>query len=123
MAFLILSVGVLAMASVQIQSLRGGQRGRHLSQATTIAESRLEQLQRISWNNIPVAVWTADIIVGNDVQSQATQSEQDYRISWRVTDINPGSTRAIDVRVRWTESTGANREVTLSSIRSNYEGL
>ena len=54
LTMLILAGGLLSMASVQLQSMQGGQYGRHLSQATSLAASQLEQLQQATWPNIPV---------------------------------------------------------------------
>ena len=122
-ALVILAGGMLTMASVQLEALRGGQRGRHLGQATAIAESQLEQLQRERWTNIPATAWTAPIVVTHDVDAAAAEQESTYLVSWRITTLTPGKTRALDVRVSWAESSGSNRSVTLSSIRNNYEGL
>jgi type IV pilus assembly protein PilV len=122
-ALVILAGGMLAMASVQLEALRGGQRGRHLGQATSIAESQLEQLQRERWTNIPATPWTAPIVVTQDVDAAVAEQESTYLVNWRITTLTPGSTRAIDVQVAWTEPSGSNRSVILSSVRNNYEGL
>ncbi len=120
----ILAGGVLVMASVQMKSIQGGQRSRHLGQASVIAESQLEQLQRERWTNIPVTgKWSTPVQVNNNVQSASTEQEQAYALSWRISALTPGKTRAIDVRATWTEADASNRSVTLSSIRNNYEAL
>lgn len=122
-ALVILAGGMLSMASVQLEALRGGQRGRHLAQATAIAESQLEQLQRERWTNIPATAWTAPIAVVNSVDSAVVEAEQTFLVNWRITTITPNKTRAIDVQVAWAEANGSNRNVLLSSVRNNYEGL
>lgn len=121
LTMLILAGGLLSMASVQLQSMQGGQYGRHLSQATSLAASQLEQLQMTTWLNIPVTGWTAPV-AANAVQGRA-DADQPYAISWRISTLTPNVTRAIDVRVTWTEANGRNRAVTLSSIRHNHEAL
>ena len=120
-AMLILAGGLLAVASVQIQSLQGGQRGRHLTQASILAASQIEQLQRARWTSIPATSWTPATDAAQVVQR--ADPDQNYTISWRITTLTPNVTRAIDVRVSWTESTGQNRSVTMSSIRHNHEAL
>ena len=120
-AMLILAGGLLSMASVQIQSLQGGQRGRHLTQASILAASQIEQLQRVRWSNLPATSWTAP--VGAAQVLRRADPDQTYAISWRVTTLVPNATRAIDVRVTWTEATGRARSVTMSSIRQNHEAL
>jgi Tfp pilus assembly protein PilV len=118
---LILAGGLLSMASVQIQSMQGGQYGRHLTQASSLAASQLEQLQLTTWPQIPATSWTAPV-TANAIQNRV-DADQTYAISWRISTLVPNVTRAIDVRVNWTEANGRNRVVTLSSIRHNHEAL
>jgi Tfp pilus assembly protein PilV len=120
-AMMILAGGLLTMAGVQLQSIQGGQRGRHLTHATTVAASQLERLQRERWTNIPATGWTAP--VAPDQIIQRTDADQPYTVSWRITSVVPNTTRAIDVRVSWAESTGDNRSLTMSSLRHNHEAL
>ncbi len=120
-ALMILSFGLLAMANVQLESMRGSQRGRHFTQASVIAASQLERLQGLSWASIPVAAWTAP----GPAQAVMARTEPDvtYTVQWRVTAVVPGRVRAIDVRVAWTEASGRARQFTLSGVRNNFEAL
>lgn len=120
-AMVILAGGLLTMASVQIQSIQGGQRGRHLSVAASLATSQLEQLQRTRWTAIPDAGWTAPTSAASVLQR--ADADQAYAISWRIATLVPQRTKAIDVRVTWTDATGRDRSVSVSSIRQNHEGL
>jgi Tfp pilus assembly protein PilV len=120
-ALMILSGGLLTMASVQLQSIKGGQRGRHFTMASTIAASQLERLQRQSWGNVAVTSWTdpvsAQTILGR------TEADLDYNLQWRVADLAANRTRNLDVRVSWREQNGQDRSLTMSSIRHNHEAL
>jgi len=120
----IMTFGLLALATVQIQAMRGGDRGRHATNAATIAESRMEQLQQDAWASIaPTGGFVADPAAQNSVQVDGGSiSERAYSVSYQITDLEATFTRAIDVRVSWTEEGGENRSVTLSSIRYNREG-
>lgn len=118
---LILAGGLLSMASVQLQSMQGGQYGRHLTQATSLAASQLEQLQLARWTSIPATAWTAPVAAA--AIQQRADVDQPYAVSWRITTLTPNVTRAIDVRVNWTEASGRARSVTLSTIRHNHEAL
>lgn len=120
----ILTFGLLALATVQIEAMRGGDRGRHASNATAIAESRMEQLQQDTWASIaPTGGFVADPVAKNSVQVDGgSVSERSYSVSYQITDLEATFTRAIDVRVSWTEEGGETRSVTLSSIRYNREG-
>jgi prepilin-type N-terminal cleavage/methylation domain-containing protein len=120
-AMMILAGGLLTMATVQIQSMKGGQRGRHLTQASVVAASQLEQLQRERWTNIPATAWTSPVSAAAIVNR--TDLDQDYTVSWRITSLTANQTRALDVRVSWAEPSGEPRSVMISSIRNNHEGL
>ena len=41
--------------------------------------------------------------VNEVVQGPTNQTEQAYEVSWRITNVDAGRTRSIDVRVQWTE--------------------
>ncbi len=125
-AFGVFGVGMLSLTAMQLHAIRGGSSGRHASQAAAIAQSRIEQLQRLRWTNAALApnnTWSAAFKVNNTVQSNPNQVEQAYSRSERVSDVVVGWTRNVDVRVSWNELNRPNRSVTLSSIRFNREAL
>jgi len=121
----ILTFGLLALAGMQLHAIHGSDRGRHASNATAIAESKMEQLQQDAWASIPdTGGFVADPTAQNTVQLDggATLNERAYNVSYQITDLQPTFTRAIDVQVSWTEEGGETRSITLSSIRYNREG-
>jgi prepilin-type N-terminal cleavage/methylation domain-containing protein len=114
----LLGVGLLALAAMQLQALSGGRAAQVDTFATTLAQDRMEQLQRLRWTSLaPTAGWTAALAVTHPT------SGQDYNLSWRITDVVPNWTRSIDVRVTWSGANRPNRARVLSSIRYNREGL
>lgn len=119
------AVGMLAMAGMLLHALQGGSRGRHTTQATSIAEVYMEQLQQRSWSQLaPTAGWTAAIQEANTVQTaEGDRDEITYDVTWQITDLVPGWTRIIDVRVSWDEPKRPGRNVIFESIRFNREGL
>ena len=52
LALAILSVGLLALAGLQITALRGNALCRRMTTAVSIAEQRIEQLKNTSYTNI-----------------------------------------------------------------------
>jgi prepilin-type N-terminal cleavage/methylation domain-containing protein len=121
----ILTFGFVALAAMQIQALRGSDRGRHATNAAAIAENKMEQLQQDPWTSVTVTTgFDAAPTETNNVQlaGGSSHNERVYSVSYQVTDLQPTYTRAIDVQVSWTEEGGENRSVTLSSIRYNREG-
>jgi len=123
----VFAVGMLALAAMQLHAMRAGGSGRHATQAASIAQSQMEQLQRLRWTDADLAdtagAFTAAITQTDTVQGDPNQVEMSYAVDWRVADVEAGWTRAIDVRVTWDEENRPNRSVVLSSLRYNREGL
>jgi len=120
----ILTFGLLSLSAMQIEAMHGSDRGRHATNAAAIAENKMEQLQQDPWASIPVTGgFVADPTAQNVIQlDSGSSAERAYNVSYQITDVQATFTRAIDVRVTWTEEDGENRSVTLSSIRYNREG-
>jgi prepilin-type N-terminal cleavage/methylation domain-containing protein len=120
----ILTFGLLSLAAMQIHAMRGSDRGRHLTNAAALAETKMEQLQQDPWASIaPTAGFVADPVEQNTIQLDGgTAAERNYSVSHQITDVQATFTRAIDVQVSWTEENGNPRSITLSSIRYNREG-
>jgi prepilin-type N-terminal cleavage/methylation domain-containing protein len=120
----LLAIGLLALAAMQLLALDYGSRGRHMTQASAVAETRVELLARRRWTDLaPTAGWTAPINVAHTVQGATNHNEQVYRVSWRIADVEPGRTRSIDVQVAWDDPNWPNRSYALSTMRFNHEGL
>lgn len=121
-AVTILGIGLLAVTGAQIHALRGGNYGKHSSQAGLIANSQMDILKRTHWDNLAPTAWTALQNVNVQVDSPTgIQVEQVYTMQWRIIDVVPNQTRSIDVRVRWNEPERPNRELIYSSLRFNLE--
>jgi type IV pilus modification protein PilV len=105
-ATVLLSFGLLAMLALQLHAMRGGQRGRHYTQAAQIARDRMELLYRTPWADASVQPtgWTAPVAVTNavDLDAGATAQEQAFNVDWRIT-ANGADLRQFDVRVTWYE--------------------
>lgn len=122
-AMLILGFGLLTVATAQIYAVKGGQLGRHKTQAVALAQSQMEQLETLSWTAIPPGGWTAGANITTTVQAPVNHVEHTYVMQQRITDVIPAQTRSLDVRISWTEANGQAKTYTLTSTRFNYEGL
>jgi len=119
-ASVILGAGLLALAAMQLEALRGGRSGNVDTYATALAQNKLEELRRIAWADSSLNAtgnWTTAATV------TSAQQGQTYTIDWRVTDVVTGWTRAIDVRVRWSTPQRPNRERIVTTIRFNREAV
>jgi type IV pilus modification protein PilV len=119
-AFVILGIGLLAVAAMQLHAMQFGRAGRHQTEAAVVARNRLELLQRLPWASVaPTGGWTVPVAVANVVQAPTDQTEITFSRRERITDLVAGRTRTIDVQVQWNEPDRPNRVFTLSTIRVN----
>jgi Tfp pilus assembly protein PilV len=121
----ILSFGFVSLAAMQIQAMKGSDRGRHATNAAAIAENKMEQLQQDDWTSIAVTGgFVTDGVEQNAIKLDGGTNinERVYNVFYRITDVQATFTRAIDVQVSWTERSGEARSITLSSVRYNRQG-
>jgi prepilin-type N-terminal cleavage/methylation domain-containing protein len=126
LALTLLSIGVLSLAAIHLMTLDFGNRGRHATRASAIAQDRIERLERVRWTDAsiqPTAGWSGPTTEKAEVQVGGVAVEQSYDVFVRVTNAVAGVSRNVDVRVDWTEQGGHSRSYALSTIRYNLEGL
>ena len=103
----ILAVGILALAAMQITSTKGGSFSNHLTQATVFAQDKLEYLKNLSYGDSHLSSGQHDEgILSGTIFSRQYNIEEDAG----------NSMKTITVTVRWTDR--ANHSVPFSTIRS-----
>jgi len=124
----ILSVGLLGLAVMQLEAMRGGSTGRHTSEGDAIARTQVEQAEQLAWASFAqtggwaIPPWLPAGTVTNQVKdAAATHDEMVYTVRWRVTDLVASQTRSVDVQVTWNEPRRPNRSIVISTVRHNYE--
>jgi type IV pilus assembly protein PilV len=121
-AMAILATGLLAVSAAQLYAMRGGRSGRHTTDAAEIAQTQIEQLSRLAWNDAnlaPTGGWTPVVTRDRSVETEdAPVIEQSYSLSWRITNVN-NWVKTIDVRVDWDEPNRPGRSYTISTVRHN----
>ncbi len=127
LALTIMAIGVLSLAALQLMTMDYGNRGKHASQASAIAQSRVEQLQRVTWTDAslqPTAGWSGPVQVNVQVQDGvSTVVSQSFDVFVRISDAAAAVSRNLDVRVDWDEPDRPGRSFALSTLRFNIEGL
>ncbi len=102
----ILAIGLLAIAGMQITSVRGNFFSNNITQASILAQNRLEELRNLDVNHEDLSVGPHD-----DGVVQGIFSRQ-YTVS-----LVPGTTMlSIVVTVRWKEN--SDHSVSFSTIRA-----
>ena len=103
----ILSVGLLALAGLQISAIKGNSNSKRMTMAVSIAEKKIEQIKNTSYTSI---------------QSEPAQQFVEGGISFtrqvNVADNNPfQNTKKIDVTVTWKDGSKSHT-IPLSTIIS-----
>ncbi len=86
----IMSMGLLALAGLQITALRGNALSRRMTTAVSIAEQRLEQLKNTSYTNIQA-----------EAATQVTASNLHFTRQVTVTTGPLPNTKSVSVLVSW----------------------
>jgi len=105
---ILLAIGLLAIAGMQITSVRGNFFSHYLTQASYVAQDRLEFLDNLPYDS-------AQLQAGNYNEGSTTVSGIVFNRSYTVVN-DAGGYRIINYTVTWND--GANRGIVFSTIRS-----
>ena len=109
-AISILTFGLLAVASMQMTAIRGNYNASNITEATTVAQDRLENLMGLLYSD-PL------LDPGNDLSDPAPPSPSGYTITYDVLDNNPMmNTRLITVTVQWQDK-GVQKQSVLTCVK------
>ena len=107
LGFVILAVGILAIAAMQITSTRGGYFSNNVTRATIFAQDKLEYLKNLSYRN-------SDLSSGE--HNEGTMSGTIFSRKYNVVEDAGNSMKTISVTVQWTDR--GNHSISFSTIRS-----
>ena len=107
-ALVILSIGLLGLAGLQVMAIKGNSFGQQMTVASTMAQNQLEALRESA----------GSLSTGNDTVTD--QNGITYTRSWVVAADTPQvDMDTVDITVSWTGPTGSGSEATRSiSIRT-----
>ena len=95
-AVVILSIALLALAGLMVQSTKNSSWGSHLTEAATLAQDRLERFRAVRpQTDIPEGTNSDAIIAPSGIR---------YTRTWTVTTNGANTLRTITITVTWTDS-------------------
>ena len=103
----ILAVGILALAAMQITSTKGGSFSNHLTQATVFAQDKLEYLKNLSYG---------DSHLSDGQHDEGILSGTIFSRQYHIVEDAGNSMKTITVTVQWTDR--ATHRILFSTIRS-----
>jgi type IV pilus assembly protein PilV len=111
----VFAIGILALAKVQIVSMKGNTNSRQMTEASFLATSRMENLRRLPFASlVDDGAGTLNSTGGDaDGSEQLNVTGEAYQVSWNIEDDNPvAEMKMIRVIVDWQEG-GSQKTVTL----------
>ena len=109
-AISILTFGLLAVASMQMTAIRGNYNASNITEATTVAQDRLENLMGLLYSDPLLAP-------GTYKSDPAPPSPSGYTITYDVLNNNPiTNTRLIAVTVQWQDK-GVQKQTVLTCVK------
>ena len=109
-AISILTFGLLAVASMQMTAIRGNYNASNITEATTVAQDRLENLMGLLYSD-PL------LDPGNGLSDPAPPSPSGYTITYDVLNNNPmANTRLIGETVQWQDK-GVQKQTVLTCVK------
>ena len=107
LGFVILAVGILAIAAMQITSTRGGYSSNNVTRATIFAQDKLEYLKNPSYRNSNLS---------GGQHNEGTISGSIFSRQYTIVEDAGNSMKTITVTVQWTDR--GNHSISFSTIRS-----
>ena len=108
-AMTIFSVGILAVAVMQINSINGNASARKVTEASTVASNCLEQLMTLPYTDSDLSTDSHQQTIGR------------FTLDWVVTDNTAvDNTKTVNVIVGWNDH-GTNRNVSMHQIIANID--
>ena len=109
-AISILTFGLLAVASMQMTAIRGNYNASNITEATTVAQDRLENLMGLLYSDTLMNP-------GTDKSDPAPPSPSGYTITYDVLNNIPiTNTRLIAVTVQWQDK-GVQKQTVLTCVK------
>jgi len=114
-ALIILAIGLLAIAAMQITSIRGNFFSDNMTQASVLAQDRLEGLRSLPFVN---GNWPDALSMGDHDDGKIPVRGLNFSRSFRVDQDpnNPATGRRITVTIRWKDH--SDHSISFSTIRS-----
>jgi len=109
----ILAVGLLGLAALQIVAIKGNSFGQQMSVASTLAQNQLEQLRQIPYTSLSNG--SSD---GFDTYTDAANGVTYNRVWQAVTDVSHPNWLKLNVTINWTGPTTGS-SITLTTIVSS----
>jgi type IV pilus modification protein PilV len=125
-ALLVVSFGMLAIASFQFTLARSSDLAKQRTEATRLAQQKMEQLRAYAQVESSTATphvvnYTDDVVSSTAAEVFSTNTNATFSRSWVVTANASSTEKWVNVMVDWVDRTNAPQQVQLFSVISKYD--
>lgn len=114
----ILSIGLLGVAMMQLTAITGNTFSREMILATEIGQDSLERTKAMAYADITIT--NLPVVMPSPVQPDPNNPGLSFTRTWAVTDNIPvTNTKTITVTIGWTDKNNTSRSVTVSTVKWN----
>ena len=114
-SIVVLSIGLLGVANMQVVAIRINDNANQMTQATTITQDKVEELMALPFN----AAALADATPPGEFTTSNEAKPTGYTVQWQVDD-NADGTKTVNVNTTWV-NTGEPKSFSLSMVRSAFQ--
>ena len=119
-AIVVLSIGLLGVAAMQLTTIRVNSTSNTLTQATNVAQDQLERLMVLPFNHADLL----DVTPGDGIvtiqPAVPLVPQPGYSVQWEVENDGNNMT-TVKVVTRWKNAAGADKQLTLSYIKTPFQ--
>jgi type IV pilus assembly protein PilV len=114
-SIVVLSIGLLGVANMQVVAISVNNNANQLTQATTITQDKVEELMSLPFT----AAALADATPPGEFTTSNEDNPAGYTVQWQV-DNNTDGTKTINVNTTWVNA-GKQKTFSLSAVRSPFQ--
>jgi len=107
-ALVILAISLLALAGLMATTVKNNSFGGHITEASTLAQDKLEEFRAMRWDDIQVTP------PGPDTDNRSGSTGIAYTRNWTV--VQAGNIKTITITINWNDRT--NHSIRLISVIS-----
>ena len=109
----IFSIGILAVAAMQMTATKGNTSARRMTEATALAENQMENLMQLPYDHVDL----------NPANNPHASTQGPYSVNWNVTEIDldtdgKNDSKTVNVAISW--NYGGDRNVSIQYIIPEY---
>lgn len=123
-AILVLAIGILGIAKMQISAIKGNSFGSGLTEATSFSQNKMEELASLAYTDLNDVDGDGTSGLDDTVNPDGSQTVSgatgiQYEISWNIAVDDPApNAKYIRVIVQWQQE-GTTRKVIFDRIKAN----